>query len=261
MAVRTATHALDRPVPYLLEQGYRDVAGTGGQTLSAPIRQTSDGELVAVDAAGSTVTITGPDGVPFVSAGAVSVSGGVASYTFAAGSPGTTYSLGEGWTVVWALNIGGELYTFRQSAILCQYVPHNVITAADLYGGDGVPELRYKVPQAQQEGRGDGTEWGPQIDAAYYDFLRKMLSDGRPIWLSREPTGYRDWVLAKALLRAVDSIPAQVGTVWDQEKRAAYRRFREADTNLRLQYDTESSSIRRPGTGPVYLSPVGRPRW
>ena len=68
MAVRTATHALDRPVPYLLEQGYRDVAGTGGQTLQAPIRQTSDGELVAVDAAGSTVTITGPDGVPFVSA-------------------------------------------------------------------------------------------------------------------------------------------------------------------------------------------------
>lgn len=261
MAVRNETHAIDRPVPYLLEQGYADVAGTGGQTIQAPVRRTQDGELVAVTASGSTVSVTDGGGQVVVTGAAVTVSGGVASYTFAAGLPSTGHQLGDGWTVVWRLNIGGEFYTFRRRAILCQYVPRNVITAADLYGGDGVPELKFKVPQAQRSDGGDGTEWGPQIDAAYYDFIRKMLADGRPIWLSREPTGYRNWLLAKALLRAVDSIPAQAGTVWAEAKRAAYRRWREAEATMRLQYDTEASTVRRPGTGPIYMTPTRRPRW
>mgnify|MGYP003646258604 FL=1 len=260
MAVRSETHALARPVPYLLERAYADAAGTGGQTIEAPVRSTGDGALVAPTAVGSTVTVLDPGGIKVVDAAAVAVSGSVASYTFGASVPATTASLGDGWTVIWSLVISGEVYTFRQAAILCEYVPRNVITAADLYGGEGIAELRYAVPQAQQDApRGDGTGWGPQIDASYYDFIRKMLANGRPIWRSREPTGYREWLLSRSLQRAVETIPATEGSSWAEYRKRAYFRMRSAEASLKLQYDTEDPTIRRPGVGPILMSAVGRP--
>ena len=261
MAIRADTYALSRPVPYLLERAYASASGTTGQTIEAPIRQTSDGSLVTVTESGSTVTVTGPGGASVVAETAVTVSGGVATYTFTAGAPGASYALGDGWTVVWSLVIGGEVYTYRHAAILCEYVPGNIITAADLYGGDGIAELRYKVPQAQTADRGDGTGWAPQIDAAYYELIRRMLADGRPIWRSREPTGYRGWLLAQALYNATHTIQAEDGSPWATYRRDAYHRLQRAEASLRLQYDDEEATVRRPGEGPIYTSPVGRPRW
>jgi len=260
VAVRSETYSLSRPVPYLLERAYSASGGGTGQTIEAPIRQTGDGALVAPTESGSTVTVLDASGTAVVNAAAVTVSGSTASYTFSAGVPGATYAVGDGWTVIWALVISGEIYTFRHAAILCEYVPRNVITAADLYGGDGIPELRHSVPQAQGD-RGDATGWAPQIDAAYYELIRRMLADGRPIWRSREPTGYRDWLLATALLRAAESIPAPEGSPWHTYRRDAWHRRQRAEARLRLQYDTEDVSIRRPGDGPIYTSPVGRPSW
>jgi hypothetical protein len=262
VAVRADTHALSRPVPYLLERAYTSVGSTG-QVIEAPIRRTSDGALVDVTQAGSSVTITGPSAAAVVTAAAVVVTGGVAAYTWAAGEPAATYSLGDGWTVTWSLVIDGEIYTIRHPAILCEYVPYNIITAADLYGGSGIAELRYKVPQAQKAvaSGGDGTGWGPQIDAAYFEFIRRMLADGRPIWKSREPTGYWSWLLAQALYNATHAITAPEGSPWAVYRKDAYHRLQRAEDGLRLQYDTEEASIRRPGDGPIYTSPVGRPRW
>jgi len=260
MAVRSDTHALSRPVPYLLERAYSDAAGTNGQTIEAPVRSTGDGALVAPTAVGSTVTVLDASGNTIVDAAAVTVGGSVASYTFGASLPSSSASLGDGWSVIWSLVIAGEVYTFRQSAILCEYVPRNVITAADLYGGEGIAELRYAVPQAQQDApRGDGTGWGPQIDASYYDFIRKMLANGRPIWRSREPTGYREWLLSRSLQRAVETIPATEGSSWAEYRKRAYFRMRSAEASLRLQYDTEDPSIRRPGAGPILMCAVSRP--
>lgn len=261
MAIRAETYALARPVPYLLERGYQDAAGVDGQTIEAPIRRTSDGAVVAVTAVGSTVTVTAPGGVVLVNAAAVTVADGVARYTFTAGAPTSSQALGEGYTVEWALVIDGEVYTYRHAAILCQYVPPNSVTAADLYGGDGVAELRYHVPQAQTSDRGDGTGWAPQIDAAYHELIRRMLRDGRPIWRSREPTGYREYLLARALYNATHTIPAPDGSPWATYRKDAYHRLQRAEANLRLQYDDEEATIRRPGMGPLYMSPVGRPRW
>jgi hypothetical protein len=158
MAIRAETYALARPVPYLLERGYQDAAGVDWQTIEAPIRRTSDGAVVAVTAVGSTVTVTAPGGVVLVNAAAVTVADGVARYTFTAGAPTSSQALGEGYTVEWALVIDGEVYTYRHAAILCQYVPPNSVTAADLYGGDGVAELVVGAP------RSDGRD-GLQSDA------------------------------------------------------------------------------------------------
>mgnify|MGYP003639232555 CR=1 FL=1 len=246
-------------MPYLLEQGYSSATSTG-QTIEAPIRQTGDGSLVVPTVLGSSVSILDRAQVVIVDAAAVTLLGSTATYTFANGEPSTSYALGDGWTVIWTLVIAGEVYTFRHAAILCEYVPRNVITAADLYGGDGIPELRHAVPQSQGE-RGDGTGWAPQIDAAYYELIRRMLADGRPIWRSREPTGYRDWLLGLAILRATESIPAPDGSMWALERRNAFSRWKRAEAGMRLQYDTDDAAIRRPGEGPIYMTPVGRPSW
>lgn len=260
MAVRSETYALARPVPYLLEQSYASGDGSTGQTIEAPIRQTGDGALVAPTQTGSTVTVLDPSGTAVVDGAAVDVSGSVASYTFAAGSPTTSHALGDGWSIVWSLVIGGEVYPFRHPAILCQYVPRNIITAADLYGGDGIAELRHAVPQAQGE-RGDGTGWAPQIDAAYYQFIRTLIADGRPVWRAREPTNYRDWLLAQALYNATHAIPAPEGSMWATYRKDAYHRLQRAGAGLHLQFDAEPVTRRLPGSGPIYTTPVGRPSW
>ena len=248
MAVRAETYAPDRPVPYLVEREYT-------QTLQCPIRSTAEGALI--EPTGGTVTITDPSGVVLVDAAAVTVASSVAYYvlTLAAAS-----ALGEGYTVVWSLLIDGETYTFRLAAICCEYVPPNMVTAADLYGGEGIPELRYAVPQAQGE-RGDDVGWAPQIDAAYYSFIRRLLSDGRPIWLVREPTGYREWLLAQALVNATRAIPSPEGSMWKQARTDAFHRMRRAEAGLRLQYSDEKSSTRKGGVPPIWLAPIGRPPW
>ncbi len=232
-----------------------------GQTIAGPVRQTGDGALVAPTVSGSSVTVKDPSGVAVVDGAAIVLSGSTATYTFVNGEPSTTYTLGDGWTVIWVLVIAGEIYTFRHAAILVEYVPPNIITAADLYGGQGIPELRMAIPQAQTSDRGDGTGWAPQIDAAYYGFIRKMLADGRPIWKSREPTGYWDWLFTRSILNAVDTIPAPDGSMWAQERRQAFSKHKRAEAGIKLQYDDIDVSIRKPGSGPIYTSPVGRPAW
>jgi hypothetical protein len=258
MAIRNETHALARQVPYLLERAYASADGLTGQTIEFPLRRTSDGALVEPTAAGSSVTVLAY-GSAVVSAAALTVSGSVASYTFSPNVPSSTAQLGEGWEVQVVLVIDGERYPFRRKAILCEWVPRNVITAADLY--DVIPELQHTIPQAQQTGRGDGTGWAPQIDAAYYAFIRKMLAAGRPIWKAREPTGYYDWLLAKSLDMAVRAIPADDGSIWAQYRRDVYHRLREAEAGLVLQYDDDDRDKRRGANGPVVLWPVGRSRW
>ena len=258
MATRNDTHALAWKVPYLLERAYSSADGSTGQTIQFPVRRTSDGALVEPTATGSTVTVKSA-GTAVVSSAALSVSGSIASYTFDAGEPDSTSTLGEDWELQVVLVIDGERYTFRRKAILCEWVPRNVITAADLY--DVIPELEHSIPQSQQEGRGDGTGWSKQIDAAYFDFVRKMLSAGRPIWKSREPTGYYDWLLAKACYKAVRAIPASEDSIWKRYRTDTYHMLKEAEGNLTLQYDDEQADDRAGVAGPVVLWPLGRSRY
>lgn len=259
MAARSDTIALSRPVPFLLERAYAGGLSGAGQILDLPLRRTTDGALVAPTVAGSAVTVIDPAGVSVVDGAAITVTSSLASVALPASTPAATASLGDNWLVIFNAVVDGVVYTFRHSAILCKYVPRNCITAADLYGGDGIPELRHMVPQAQGD-RGDGTGWGPQIDAAYYDFIRRMLSEGRPVWLAREPSGYRDWLLARALQLACDAIPAAEGSTWDGYRKRAYFRMRDAESRLRFAYDDDDIGARR-GNGPIVFSPVGRAVW
>lgn len=258
MAVRTATYALARPVPYLLEAGYSTADGNSGQTISAPIRYGSDGSLVTVTQSGSTVTITKPDSSDLVSAGSVVISSSIPTYTLAAGTPSTAEALGRGWMIEWALVIGADVYTFRQTAYLCSYVPHLTVSAADLYAR--MPELEHRVPQSQGE-RGSDVGWQPQIDEAWYEFLRWMLSNAREPWKITEATGHHDFVLTRALQLCVQAIPGGLDSVWARSSRDLHFEVERARAGLRLRYDDESPAIRRGASPVIRLAPTGRPTW
>ena len=246
MTARADTIALARPVPYLMQVGET-------QELSAPLRYGPIGALVPVTEAGSTVTITRPDGSDLVSDAPVTVTSSIATYSV---SPAASETLGRGWTVTWSLIVDGQTYTFRESAYLCQYYPHNVVSVADLY--TEVPDLAYNVPQAQGDS-GTGVGWQPQVDQAYYDFIRRLIDNGRPVWLLREhTTGVREWILSRGLQRCITTIPRKEGSTWAAAEKTAYFRMQAANAGLRLQYDDEDSGIRRGGSPVIRLAPFGR---
>ena len=252
MAERAETYAFARSVPYLLQRGQ-------AQTISAPIRHGGTGAIVAVTEAGSTVSIKKPDGNYLVSDAAVSVSSSIATYLV---TPAASEALGSGWTVEWSLVIDGQTYPYREAAYLCEWFPHNVISVLDLY--TEIPELRYNVPQAQAVDvtRGDGTGWQPQVDQAFYDLIRMLLDNGRPVWKLREhSTGVREWVLSKALHRCIQAIPRKADSTWALQETRAWQRHNEAGAKLVLQYDDEASTTRRGGLPYYRIAPVGRPLW
>lgn len=250
MTIRAASYALTRQVPYLLERGAL-------QTLEAPIRHGKDGSLQAPDA-GGTITILKPNAEELVSAQTITVSGGQATYAL---TPATTLALGAGYEVRWSLSFGGVAYpAFRLAAYLCEYVPHCPISVLDLFGGEGIPELKYRVPQAQGS-NGDDVGWQPQVDAAYFAFLRMLFDNGQKPWLLREATGYRQWVLTRALTLCVQGIQHGADSDWAQHAKAQAFAMKRAQAGLRLQYSDDDASYRRGGSPLIRLSPAGRLTW
>ena len=248
MTVRVDTLALALPAPYLLQR-------EASNTLTAPLRYGAAGAVVAPSS--GTITITRPDGTALASAASVTISSSIATYTL---TPSAAEVLGSGWTVVWELTVDGAAYTLRQSAYLCKYVPPNVIAATDLYVR--MPELALRVPPAQSDrAGGSGVGWQPQIDAAYYELIQRLISDGQRPWQIREVTGYREWLLCRALQLAVGTIPSSGDDAWRQARTDAYHAFTRADGQLRLQYDTDSPGFRRTAGPVVTLAPAGRPLW
>lgn len=250
MAIRAATYAFARPAPYFLER-----AAT--QTITAPIRHGSGGELVAPDS--GTITITRPDGTNLVEDQSVTVSSSTATYTLA---PAASETLGAGWTVLWKLTFAGVVYpVFRQSAYLVKYVPPNVISERDLYAR--VPELQHRVPQSQGETDrgGSGEGWQPQIDEAYFELLRRLLDDGREPWLVREITGYRDWLLTRALQLCVGTISFGPDSTWAEQSKRLYFDRKTVEARMRFQYEDDQAATRRGASPIIRLSAVGRPLW
>lgn len=248
MFAHADTRAFAVEAPYLLARGM-------AQTIQAPMRDPGTGALVAPDASGCTVTIVRPNGSTLVSGAAAPVSSSIAGYTL---TPAASETLGEGWEVRWSLVFDGVAFpTIRQSAYLCEYVPPNVVSPMDLY--TRVPELRARIPQAQGE-RGDNTGWQPQIDEAYYQLLQKLVDDARKPWLIREVTGYREWLVVRALQLCVGAISAGPDTRWAKTSKDLYHEMRDAKAGLRIQYATDEATFRRGGSPVIRLAPLRRAR-
>mgnify|MGYP003127433186 CR=1 FL=1 len=250
MAIRAATYAFARPAPYFLERG-------ATQTITAPIRHGSGGDLVAP--ASGTITITRPDGTNLVEDQSVTVSSSTATFTLA---PAASETLGAGWTVLWKLTFSGVVYpVFRQSAYLVQYVPPNVISERDLYAR--VPELQHRVPQSQgpTDRGGSGEGWQPQIDEAYFELLRRLLDDGREPWRVREVTGYRDFLLTRSLQLCVGTISFGPDSTWSEQSKRLYFERKTVEARMRFQYEDDAAATRRGASPVIRLSAVGRPLW
>jgi hypothetical protein len=250
MAIRQATYAFSRPAPYLLERG-------ATQTLTAPIRHGSGGGLIAPDS--GTVTITRPDGTNLVEDQPLTVSSSTAQYTVA---PAVSETLGAGWSVLWTLTFAGVVYpVYRQSAYLVKYVPPNVISERDLYAR--VPELEHRVPQAQgsTDRGGSGEGWQPQIDEAYFELLRRLIDDGQKPWLVREVTGYRDWLLNRALQLCVGTISFGPDSTWAEQSKRLHFEGKTVAARMRFQLDDEDSATRRGASPVLRVAAVGRPLW
>lgn len=247
MAERDDTYAPARPIPYLL-------ARVVLQTVSLPIRNGSAGALVAPDS--GTLTVTRPDSGDLVTAGAVTITGGIATYDLPtmAGVP-----LGAGWTLVWALVIGGVTYTYRYDAYACDYVPVSAISVLDLFSRE--PELRHRVPQSQAATTrgGSGEGWQVQVDEAYYDLIQTLLDRGESPWLIRGLTGLRAWLRSRALMLCCRTLSTATDDQWDRKAGVYFAEWKASDGSLVIQHDTDPATLRT-SRGPYRLAPVGRPR-
>lgn len=246
--IRQATYAFGRPVPYLLQRG-------ASQTIDCPVRHGSGGGLVAPSSPGSTYVVRKPGGTPLASVAPAAISSSIATGTV---NPSATEALGAGYTVEWSLEIGGIAYPVRLDAYLCDWVPVCPVSEVDLYSR--LPELRHRVPQSQGP-NGSGEGWQPQIDAAWYELVRRLLSDGAKPWTIRGVHGGYDWVLVRALQLCVDAVAVGLDETLAERKRQLHFDMQRVSAALRFQFDEDAPSLRR-GQGPVLrLAPVGRPTW
>jgi hypothetical protein len=244
-----STYAAVREAPYYIVRGL-------AQRLEVPIRHGSTGALVAPDAA-STMTITDTSGTAIVDAQTVTVTASVAGYTL---TPAATLALGSGAEVRLDPVYGGVSYpAIREEAFISEWVPPNRISAVQLYGGKGLPELKYRVPQHQGP-NGDAVGWQPQIDAAYWDFLSKVKTSGRKAWLIRDGE-YREWCLAHALLNCCRTVQHGPDDAWAKTLRDAQERALAADGDLQLNFSDDAASTRRSLSPTTQLAPSGRYWW
>lgn len=248
MSERDDTYAAVRPIPYLLGR-------VAAQTISLPIRNGSAGALVAPTS--GTITVVGPDSVtPIVSAGVITVPGGIATYDL----PSLVgLSLGAGYTLTWSLVIEGTTYIKRFDGYLCDYVPGSMISVQDLFTRE--PELRHRVPQGQaattRGGTGEG--WQVQVDEAYYDLIQALLDRGEQPWLIRGMTGLRAWLRSRALMLCCRALSTAADDQWDRKAGIYYAEFKAADGSLSIQHDPDPTTLRT-SRGPIRLAPVGRPQ-
>lgn len=249
MAVPTATIALERSVPYLLERGVE-------QTIEAPVRHGSTGALQAPLAGSSSVSVMRPGGDFLVSGAPVLVPSSTAQYTL---TPGASETLGRGWEVRWSLSIGGVVYPFRVPAILMVWLPRNTVSVVDIYRE--VDELRHRVPPAQGP-NGDDVGWQPQIDAAFHRLIRRLVDDGRDLSQLKDVQGAHNWLLYTSILNCLRAISYDAASDLAKKETTIAHDLRRAEGEFRLVFDNANDpDARTPGRPVTMLSPVGRPMW
>lgn len=153
--------------PTLLQKGQINA-------LTAPVYR--NGALVAPS--GGTCTVYGPAS-EVVSTGSVTVAANIATYTVSSSSL-SSFSLGDGWRVEWALTLSGTVHTFRTSASLVHRLLYPVLSDLDLQG--------LHTDMATLQG---GVTVQGYLDEAWVVIEGKLLQSGRRPWLNLEPSSLR----------------------------------------------------------------------
>lgn len=137
------------------------------QALSLPIYAEDKRTLVSPTA--GTFTLTAPDGTMVVSAQAVTIVEGVATYSVLVTSD---EQLGERWHEEWRLTLGGSTETFQREAALVRRAVFNTLTVRDLVKGRH-RNLDKLLASSSHPGLED------YIEAAWEEVLSGVMADGR----------------------------------------------------------------------------------
>lgn len=213
--------------------------------LEAPVYL--DASPVAPSA--GTITIYDGNGTAVVSAAAVTITTGIATYTVL-GTTTASLDLSSDWWVVWSLTVAGAPVSARNAAALVRYLYRCPVSHAMILKRE--PTFT-AWPRTQ-------SSWRPQIEEAWDEILGRLLEDGRQPHLITTPHSLRRPALYLALsLIAELQATLAVGADRYSAKAAHYHELYEESWNAtNFGYDTdEDGDTDAEGVSPagvVYLS-------
>lgn len=242
MTVASRSIALDARLPLLILRGQ-------AQDLGFRLR---DGGSTITPTSG-TVYLYRESGMSNLYTSGAITPGTTSTYTL--GAIPTTEALSADWVAKLVVVYSSITYTFRQRAILVGTLPYPRVDVEDLYGGDGVPELRHpsRLPAGQ-------TSWAPQVSAAWDEILRILTQTGKRPWLAIDDSDLYHIHLLTSLRNACSSVIETTG--YFVGKAAELKRMVEdAWTTLTIEYEDASGYAKTAGRPLIPCAPVGRPRW
>jgi hypothetical protein len=150
--------------------------------VTMPVYDTA-GTVVTVTASGSTFTLLDPAGTAVVNAAAVTVSGGIPSYSILAATlPTTLTPLGDGWQEVWVLQTPtGERTIDREAALILRPL-YPVLMYTDLL--EDYPTLATWGLTAAQ--------WGAFLTAAWGEIINALIGAGHVPYRIKSSAAFRD---------------------------------------------------------------------
>jgi len=148
------------------------------QVLSCPTMRAG----ATATPSGGTFTLYRPDQTQLVAPSAVTIAGGIATYSLAGGVT-TAELLSEGFLVEWALAMpDGTVQTFRNDAAVCRRTLFPVISDTDLL-------MRHSDLSALL---GGAASYQAYIDEAFFTICNRLIAQGRRPCLVIQPSALRE---------------------------------------------------------------------
>ena len=172
------------------------------------------------------------DGVAVTSAGAPT------SHTLAAGSTADE-GLSDSWLEVWALTIGGTVYTFRRDAYLVRHVLYPTITDTDLI------ELHSDLAALRDS---DQSSYQVQREAAWTRVQHRLIAAGRRPELVLSSWALREYHRALTLEILFTDFASSTGDGRYRDLAEHYRDAAEVEwSRLPLRYDADEGGTEDTG--------------
>ena len=229
-------------LPTLIEQG---------RANSLTCRTYRAGELAAPTS--GTVTIYDATNTAIVSAAAVSITNGVATYSLAANLISSS-TRGLGWRIEWALVMpDGITHTFRNDAALCKALLYPGITEADLYRV--ASSLDPNGPACIHSER----SFGPKIDEAFTQLESRLIERGNRPNLVLSPSSLREAHLYLTLALIFEDFATRLNPVYEARANGYREAFKDALTRHNFVYDADDDGApdslgKRRGPSSLWLS-------
>lgn len=215
--------------------------------LSCPLYLGAD----PVEPSAGTITITDAAGVAVVSTAAVTITGGVATYTVPAASLPSTLTRGRGWSVAWSLTVSGVAHVFRNAASLVRSELAPVVTDLDLFRRESALDPDGTAPITSL------TTYQPYIDEAWVTIIGRLVAKGNVPNLIMEPTALRELHLVMSLHLVFQDQKSRLSAAW-QTKAEEYRALaKDAWDGMTFEYDESDAgradAQRRSPKRPTFL--------